>query len=90
MYYLNGTEYTKLLSKDIGTSSSFSIKTDFIQKPGMYFVRVFAEDKNGTIIGEVQKEIDYYDSTQGSDGMLGSLPNNYALNVSIPKKTYEE
>ncbi len=90
VYYLNGTEYTKLLSKDIGTSSSFSIKTDFIQKPGMYFVRVFAEDKNGTIIGEVQKEIDYYDSTQGSDGMLGSLPNNYALNVSIPKKTYEE
>lgn len=89
-YYINGTNYTQLLKKNIGTASKFSINTDFIKNPWTYFIRAFATDKNDTIIGEVQKQIDYYDSTQGNDGMLGSLPNNYALSVNIPKKIYEE
>jgi uncharacterized protein YfaS (alpha-2-macroglobulin family) len=90
LYYLNGTEYKKITWWDLSTSKNFTIKTSFIDKAGSYLIRVFATDKKGTIIGEVQKQIQYYKANDNNDGLLWALPNNYALTVSIPKKTYEE
>ena len=90
MYYLNDHNYQLLKSWSIDNQKNFSIKNDFISKPGSYFVRVFATDSKGAIIGEVQKQIEYYIFTQDPDGLLWSLPNNYTLTVSVPKKTYEE
>lgn len=90
VYYIYWTPFKQIASKSLWNGSNFKIDTDFIQQPWMYLIRVYATDKNGAVIGEVQKQIDYYDSTAGKDWMLGSLPNNYALNVNIPKKTYEE
>lgn len=90
VYYLNGMNYKKITGGDLPVQNNFSIKTSFITKAGSYFVRVFATDKNNTVIGEVQKQIEYYKATDSEDGLLWALPNNYALTVSIPKKTYEE
>jgi uncharacterized protein YfaS (alpha-2-macroglobulin family) len=89
-YYINGTEYKKITGGKISTASKFSIPTKFIDKPWSYLVRVSATDEKGTIIGEVHKQIEYYSFANDSDGLLGALPNNYTLTVSIPKKTYEE
>ena len=38
----------------------------------------------------MHKQVEYYSFANDSDGLLGALPNNYTLTVSIPKKTYEE
>ena len=59
MYYLNDHNYQLLKSWSIDNQKNFSIKNDFISKPGSYFVRVFATDSKGAIIGEVQKQIEY-------------------------------
>jgi uncharacterized protein YfaS (alpha-2-macroglobulin family) len=89
-YYLNGNQYLPLTSGDLSIQTNGSIPTNFITKPGSYLLRVYASDEQGNIIGEVQKQIEYYEFSNDPDGLLGALPNNYTLTVNIPKKTYEE
>lgn len=89
-YFVNGNSYRLIGSWALTAKTNFSLKTSFIDKPWSYLIRVIAEDKHNTIIWEVQKQVEYYEFKQDTDGLLGALPNNYALTVSVPKKTYEE
>lgn len=84
-YYVDGREFTPLSSGHLD-GKSFTIPADVMTQPWEYFLRVYAEDKGGTIIGEVQKSISRYDRSR-DDTYMGSLKNNYQLGVSIPKKT---
>lgn len=89
-YYVNGTEYTRIVSQEIKDTKKFTIPTDFIKKWGNYLIRVFATDDKDTILWEVQKQISYYNANDDADWLMWAVPNNYAMTVSIPKKTYNE
>ena len=71
-YTLNGNSYQSILSGSIKPNDTFTIPSNFINKPGSYFLRIIAKDKAGTIIGEVQKQIEYYEFT--NDARLLSRP----------------
>lgn len=89
LYYINGQWYIPVASGDIAVSDTMIVPSQWIDKPWEYFMRVMAKDKNGAIIAEVQKKVWWYESSSDTD-LLGVVPNNYALTVDIPKKTYEE
>lgn len=91
-YYVNGESYLQVGSGDIAVRDMFVLSGDRIDAPGEYFLRVFAEDSAGQVIGEVQKRISRYTSGEWDKerDLLGAVPNNYTLTVDIPKKTYKE
>lgn len=89
LYYLNGNQYLSIFSGSILPTSNFELGTAFITKPGSYLLRVYAKDIWGNIIGEVQKQIEYYEFNNNVDDLLWTLPNNYTLTIDVPKKIYE-
>lgn len=88
LYFLNGQWYALLTSGTITKPDAFAIPTNFLDKPGEYFVRVIATNEQEQTVAEVQKMIQRYKTTDDNNGLLWSLPNNYSLKVDIPKKTY--
>lgn len=90
LYIVNGQSYLPVASGTVTAWSTFTLPHTRLQKPWEYFVRVIAEDANGAVVGEVQKKIGRYQSSESESDLLGAVPNTYTLAVDIPKKTYQE
>jgi hypothetical protein len=90
LYYIQGQGYLPVSSWALQADSTFTVPTWWITKPGEYFVRVIAADADGEVVGEVQKRVSWYESSETETDLLGAVPNTYTLTVNIPKKTFTE
>ncbi len=88
-FYVNGSEMKLVQTWTLEVKSEFNIPLLFNEyQGGEYFLKVITKDENGTINGEVDKNIYYYDS-KFDKGFQGDMENNYSLHVEIPRKNYE-
>lgn len=88
-FYVNGSSMKLVQTWTLEVKSEFSIPLFFNEyQGGEYFLKVITKDENGTINGEVDKNIYYYDS-KFDKGFQGDMENNYSLHVEIPRKNYE-
>lgn len=84
-YYIYNSPY--VLQDTFSLSSTTIDETISLSHNGEYLIRVLAYDDNDTIIGENSKILHYYRHHRDGD-MLGAIPNNHTLNVSITPDDY--
>ena len=88
-FYVNGSAMKLVQTGTLEVKSELNIPLFFKDyQGGEYFLKLITKDKNGTINGEVDKNIYYYDS-KFDKGFQGDMENNYSLHVEIPRKNYE-
>lgn len=88
-FYVNGSMLQLVETGSIDPKTEFKVPLVFEKyQGGEYFLKLITKDENGTINGEVDKNIYYYDD-QFQKGFQWDMENNYSLHVGIPRKNYE-